>query len=1025
MAPFWEFRVHSEPNPHPQLGRKPRPSALLIPEPVDPPPTPRPLASQPPRPSAPLPKFRTESLWFNEPPLFLSSHPVAPIAEPAASFRPSSLAPPPAPRPAQGRKPRQRPPRQPKLWDLLPELPPAPRPYRDPQPSSGDVASAPLAHLHGQPFAPPFWQPAPRNPSRQVSIGFPTAGAGDVIDLSTWGSVKTAARGVGTARRGERPGEIPQIRVNSSAGANVREKRDTRQLRNVAESKSVQVSQTRVPLVSQSREGSTASSAAAPIAAREASSQLAPDSVCRAAVASSFPVKDFALSAAAPSLDLARSRQHRDSCTCSVDYASLWGSLLSAAAEVALVVGDVASLIAPQSPTPLTLTSSAGIPPASAIGPTVTSIATLTGKGVGLLQDSSPSSVLQNPASAKQLQGEPHARQWGPHRRARQLKIWDLQPELPPAPHLRHDRALEREFAQQLRNLPPELPPASQPDAGLPEAPPSSDGACGVGAPGRSGLCSPDNGGLCGTAHCARCDWLSRPKLWPSIGFPVRRSAQLAQQAERAAHPVQRFDGLADRRCSDPATQPAWQAFPAYYPTGSADPVIPADPTYFPARHSAELPRQQQPPAPHSPPIDEPAPFRAGTDGFLLPPCAFTSTPADLPLKTPRASRSVAEPWGGTAELVQTLGGGGLVESGAVLAGDWRKLPPPGWYRRLDWGMRNARNAIRGVSVRASSAAVTPLPAPTTAQRAPPMTCHASSTAKSAVQSSSGSITRMHSDSTEVPAESERSGNECAAVEADPRSKSHRATCLPISGEAIQTHVASFWLTVLGQLEFLGEVSSALLGEAVPGGRNRQERGEEWSGKQAGSSVSGLSHSYGREQTVGPAAAPVIGGSDGEILANATAAMQAPILSLNTRCRDFSRFNVSGLNTDGPTDAGRPTDAGVCGTTTVILGNFASPPFDMGPLQPLPMASSFQLGEVLSATHPGQGITAKNRTEPGRPYLRVRSMQLGRSTNLDTCCKGTGHSPASILDSPVPSDDSGCDSRPELTWGQSTLSLGY
>ncbi|CAI5484017.1 unnamed protein product [Closterium sp. Yama58-4] len=359
MAPFWEFRVHSEPNRHPQLGRKPRPSALLIPEPIDPPPTPRPSASHPPRPSAPLPKIRNEPLWFNQPPLFISSHPVAPIAEPVASFLRPSLAPPPAPRPAQRRKPRQRPPRQPKLWDLLPELPPAPRPYKVSQPSVGDVASAPLAHLHGQPFASPFWQPAPRNPSRQVSIGFPTAGAGGVIDLSTWGSAKTAARGVGTVRRGERPGEIPQI---------------------------------------QSREGSTA---AAPIAARESSSQLAPDAVCGAAASSSSRVEDFTLSVAAPSsMDPARGRQHRDSCTCSVDYASLWGSLLSAAAEVALVVGDVASLIAPHSPTPLTLTSSAGIPlPASAIRPTVTSIATLTGKGVGLLQDSSPSSVLQNPVS--------------------------------------------------------------------------------------------------------------------------------------------------------------------------------------------------------------------------------------------------------------------------------------------------------------------------------------------------------------------------------------------------------------------------------------------------------------------------------------------------------------------------------------------------------------------------------------------------------------------------------------------------
>ncbi|CAI5515791.1 unnamed protein product [Closterium sp. Naga37s-1] len=533
-------------------------------------------------------------------------------------------------------------------------------------------------------------------------------------------------------------------------------------------------------------------------------------------------------------------------------------------------------------------------------------------------------------ARAQQQRGG-HARRGDPPRRARQLKIWDLQPELPPAPHLRHDRALEREFAQQLRNLPPELPPASQPDAGLPEAPPSSDGACGGGAPGRSGLCSPDNGGLCGTAHCARCDWLSRPKRWPSIGFPVRRSAQLAQQAERAAHPAQRFDGLEDRKCSDPATQPAWQAFPANYPTGSTNPVIPADPTYFFASLSAEPPRKQQPLAPHSPPIDEPAPFRARTDGFPPPPCAFTSTPADLPLETPRASRSMAEPWGGTAELAQALGGGGLAESGAVLGEDWRKPPPPG------------------------------------------------------------------------------------------------------CGEAIQTHVASFWLTVLGQLEFLGEVSSALLGEAVPGGRNRQELGNEGSRKNAGSSNGGLSLSsaervsHGCAQAAG-AAEPMVGGSESRVeeWGEATGAMPVRLmavphmLSPDMRCRNISGFNVSGFN------MGCPIDASVCGTTTVNLRGLASPPFNMGSLKPLSSASCLHLGEVLSATPPGQGTTAKNRTEPGRPYLRVRSTLSGQSSDLDMCRKGTGHSPASILDSPVPSDDSGCDSRPELVWGgQSTLSLGY
>ncbi|CAI5516365.1 unnamed protein product [Closterium sp. Naga37s-1] len=937
MAPFWEFRVHSEPNPHPQLGRKPRPSALLIPEPVNPPPTPRPHASQLPRPSAPLPKIRTEPLWLNQPPVFFSSHPIAPIAEPAVSSLPPSLAPslapPPAPRPAQARKPRQRPPRQPKLWDLIPELPPAPRPYKVPQPSSGYAASAPLAHPHGQPFAPPFWQPAPRNPSRQVSIGFPTAGVGGVIDLSTWGSAKTAARG------------------------------------------------------------------------------------------------DYTLSVAATSLDTARARQHRDSCTCSVDYASLWGSLLSAAADVALVIAVVsqyeqqqedklrssqpqnAPVLIPslehtqhehnsappigRKPRPAVLVIPAVLPPPASPLP---------------LPPAPHRRPDQIQARAQQLQGEPHARQGGPRRRARQLKIWDLQPELPPAPHLRHDRALEREFAQQLRNLPPELPPASQPDAGLPEAPPS-DGACGGGATGRSALCSPNGGGLCGTAHCARCDWLSRPRRWPSIGFPVRRSAQLAQQAEQVAHHSRRINVLAEPSCSDPESRPAGKMAPAYPAGSSADPVIPAEP-----------PRQQQPSVPHALPIDEPALFRARSDGFPPPPCAFTSTPADVPLETPRASRSVVEPWGGTAELAQAQGSRGLAEStgAALVGGDWRKLPAPGWYRRRDWGIGNARNAIRGVSVRASTAAVAPLPLPPTVQRTLPMVSHAPLTGELAVQSNRSSITRMHS----VPTERERTDDECTEIEANPRSKSHRATCLPISGEAIQTHVASLWLTVLSQLYFLGEVSTAFLGEVVPGRRNRQEQGEEWSGNQAGSSIIELSHTHGREQAVGPAAALMIGGSRGEGLVNA-AAMQArlladpPMLSPDVRYHEFSGFNVSGFNTGGP------GAAATCGTTTVNLGNLASPPFNMGSLQPLPIASSFHLGEVLSATPPVQGTTAKNRTEPGRPYLRLRSTLSGQSSDLDTCRKGTGHSPASILDSPVPSDDSSCDSRPELLWSQPTLSLRY
>ncbi|CAI5467842.1 unnamed protein product [Closterium sp. Yama58-4] len=594
-------------------------------------------------------------------------------------------------------------------------------------------------------------------------------------------------------------------------------------------------------------------------------------------------------------------------------------------------------------------------------------------------------------ARALQQSGALHVRQEGPPRRARQLKIWDLQPELPPGPHLRHDRALE-----QLRNIPPELPPASQPDAGLPEAPPS-DGACCGGAPVRSGLCSPNGDGLCGAVHCARCDLLSRPKRWPSIGFPVRRSEQLAQQAEQAAHPARRINVLAVPSCSCPETRPAGKMAPAY-PTGSADPVIPAYPTV-----SSEPLRQQRPSVPHALPIDEPALFRARTDEFPPPPCAFTSTPADVPLETPRASRNMAEPWGGKTELAQALGSRGLAESAgaALVGGDWRKLPAPGWYRRRDWGIGNERNAIRGVSVRASSGAVAPLPVPPTAQHAAPMMSHAPPTGERAVQSSRSSITRMQS----VPTEPERTGDECRAVEADPRSKSHRATCLPINGEAIQIHVASLWLTVLSQLDFLGEVSTAFLGELVPGGRNRQERGEEWSGAQAGSSIDGLSHNHEREQAVGAAAALLTGGSDWERLANAavdgrrggataTARLMAdpPILSPDMRCCDFSGFNVSGFNTGGP------TDAGTCGTTTVDLGDLASPPFNMGSLQPLPMASSLHLGEVLPATPPGQGTTTKNRTEPGRPYLRVRSTLSGQMNDQDTCRKGTGHSPASILE---------------------------
>ncbi|CAI5484016.1 unnamed protein product [Closterium sp. Yama58-4] len=606
-------------------------------------------------------------------------------------------------------------------------------------------------------------------------------------------------------------------------------------------------------------------------------------------------------------------------------------------------------------------------------------------------------------ARAQQLQGGPHARQGGPHRRARQLKIWDLQPELPPAPHLRHDCALVRACAQQLRNLPPELPPASQPDAGLPEAPPS-DGACGGGAPGRSGLCSPIGGGLCGAVHCARCDLLSRPKRWPSIGFPVRRSAQLAQQAEHAAHPARRINVLAVPSCSDPETRPEGKMSPAYPAGSSADPVIPADPSI-----SAEPPHQQRPPFPHALPIDEPALFRARTEDFPPPPCTFTSTPADVPLETPRASRGMAEPWGGKAEQAQALGSGGLAESaGAALAGgDWRKLPAPGWYRRRDWEIGNGRNAIRGVSVRASTAAVAPLPVQPTAQRAPPMVSHAPLTGQGAEQSSRSSLTRMPS----VPTEPERNDDECAEIEADPRNKSHRVTCLPISGEAIQTHVASLWLTVLSQLDFLGEVSTAFLGEVAPGRRNRQEQGEEWSGKQAGSSIRGMSNNHKREQAVGAAAPLLMGGSDGERLANvaATARLMAdpPILSPDMRCRDFSGFNVSGFNTGGF------ADAGVCGATV-------SPP--LSSLQPLSTASIFHLREVLSAT---PGTTANNRTEPGRPYLRVRTTPSVQPNDLDTCRKGTGQSPASILDSPVPSVDSGCDSRPELLWAQPTLSLGY
>ncbi|GJP44221.1 hypothetical protein CLOM_g3605 [Closterium sp. NIES-68] len=397
MAPFWEFRVHSVPNPHPQLGQKPRPSALLIPEPVDPPPTPRPCATQPPRPSAHLPKILNQSLWPNQPPLFLSAHPAASIPEPSAP----SLAPPPAPRTAQGRKPRQRPPRQPKLWDLLPELPPAPRPYAPsrppapPLPSKGEIESALVSRPSGQPSATPFWQPAPRNPNRQVSIGFPTAGSGGVIDLSTWGSATGGAVRGGDAGRGrinqrEWQRDIPQIPSNSAT--NSRKSQERGQARG-SDAASASNSQIQAPPVARPREG-----LAAPlIVARAPSSQPV---ICGAAAASSARVEDPTLSTAAPSSrDLSVTRQHRDSCTCSVDYSSLWGSLISAAADVASVVGEVASLIAPLSPTSSSLTSSARIPlSAAAKKPTGTSVAALATKGVGSSRAQSPSSVLQTHA---------------------------------------------------------------------------------------------------------------------------------------------------------------------------------------------------------------------------------------------------------------------------------------------------------------------------------------------------------------------------------------------------------------------------------------------------------------------------------------------------------------------------------------------------------------------------------------------------------------------------------------------------
>ncbi|CAI5961558.1 unnamed protein product [Closterium sp. NIES-64] len=404
----------------------------------------------------------------------------------------------------------------------------------------------------------------------------------------------------------------------------------------------------------------------------------------------------------------------------------------------------------------------------------------------------------------------------------------------PAGPHLRHDRALEREFAQQLRNLPPELPPASQPDVGLPEAPPS-DGACGGGAPGRSGLCSPNGGGYAA----------------PPIALAVTGS-------------VGRNDG---RRSASPCGEPRnlrsrWNGW-RILRGGSTS-----------LRPSARGPKSFRRPRAPSP---------------LLPRISLSQRPA-LPEAWPNHGadrRSWCRPWAAEGWRNRVRPWGGLAEASCAWV-----VPAAGLGDR-ECAECNPRSICARIIRSCGSASGFPNNAACS-----PMASHAP---------------------TDVPAVPERSGNECAAVEADPRNKSHRATCLPISGEAIQTHVASFWLNVLEHLEFLGEVSSAFLGETVPGGRNRRELGEEWSGTQAGSSISGQPYS-------------------------------------------------------------------------------------------LP---------------PGQGTTAKNRTETGRPYLRVRSTLSGQLSGIDTCRKGTGHSPASILDSPVPSDDSGCDSRPELMWGQPTLLLGY
>ncbi|GJP44220.1 hypothetical protein CLOM_g3604 [Closterium sp. NIES-68] len=513
-------------------------------------------------------------------------------------------------------------------------------------------------------------------------------------------------------------------------------------------------------------------------------------------------------------------------------------------------------------------------------------------------------------ASAQQLRGagaDPRkdSRANGPRGRRRQLKVWDFLPETPPPALLRGARPTDvrspqaRACAQQLGNheglpydLQPELPPPSLPDAGLADSASLAWPRIGglaqergeIGATPASGERACARGsGLCG-GPCTRCDGLSRPKRWPSIGFHLRR---LDRQADPSV-------------LSDPMDQPAGPP-------------------------AAVFPRLV---------------------GLPPPPRGFGSTPAELPLDTPRASGDMAERRGGEAELARNLSRGGRAElfPGAVLAGDWRKLPPPGWYRRREWGSGSRRSAFGGVPVRTSSGAVAPLPVPLTMEHAPPANQSGIYSGAMPVQSSKSSVTGIDS----VPSEPERTGDECTTNEVDPRNKSHRATCLPIIGESIHAHVASLWQALLAasrhtwgeqRPQFLGEVASALLGETVSG--------------------------------------------EG-----------AP---------DFLKSQKPAGNTQG--------NLALRGENGAVVGEAWKPL------------------EGRAECRPGGCERNPERradcTEPGRPYLRMRSTNLAQLHELDTCRKPIGRSPASILDSPVPSDDSSCDSSPELVWAQPALSLGY